>query len=639
MHNMFRIRTRISHRLFAALFLVAVIPISIMGFGMYRAAQNIMIQSALMHVETIARNQASNLDAWFEERLNDIRILSELTPMRGICTFCKDESQPHVPASESKLLDASLALTRSKSNSYQSIHLLSPSGDILASTDASSEMLLTGKYLQDLRRLDEIKGPVLTHLHQHSNQRWYMHLVAPIHFREEKINGAILAILDASGTLDPIMTNRGGLGETGEAYLVNDEGKIVTESKYLSRDETRERPFITDGIRSALARQHGTGIYRNYMGQEVVGSYLWLPQYHWGLVAEIHKDEILAPLRGIRLAVFATAGAVSLLCILAAFLMSGRISRPIIEIADVSRNLAGGALDRRTTYRGQDEIGVLSENFNLMAERLSELVASLRGKEASLRAAYDDLLQTKEKLVQSEKMAAVGELVASVVHEMRNPLSSVKLNYQIIGRTLDRASPLHEHYAIGMDQISQLERMFSDLLDYSRPIKLEEVPFSIDSLIDKALQQLEPQLHGQIITRSGIDESLPQVLGDPGKMLQVLVNVIRNGLEAAGPGGEIRIWAALRQTGDRQQIHLFVADNGPGIPAQDLDRVFQPFFTTKKKGTGLGLAIVKKIMDAHGFGISVAGEEGRGAMVTLDLRVEDERSPGLPRPPEDAVSS
>ncbi len=117
------------------------------------------------------------------------------------------------------------------------------------------------------------------------------------------MSAAVFAIMDALGTLDPLLADRTGLGKTGEAYLVNEEGKIVTQSRYLSHEETAKQRFETLGIVSALDQKEGVSIYRNYMGREVVGSYMWLPRYHSALLVEMEKDEILAPIRGIRIAV------------------------------------------------------------------------------------------------------------------------------------------------------------------------------------------------------------------------------------------------------------------------------------------------------------------------------------------------
>ncbi|MEM5787483.1 MAG: ATP-binding protein [Syntrophobacteraceae bacterium] len=617
---MIKIRRKISHRFFSAFFLVAVIPIVIMGIGMYRAAEDTLIDSAHMHIQTVAQDHAGRLDTWYGERLNDIRVLSGLSTVRELCRSVCSIDPEGVRAAQTGLMDNSLALTRGKSPAYQSIHVLSLSGQVLASTQADSEMLVTNKYLEDLESLKNADGPVLSPVHQHSNNAWYLHLTVPIYSDDGKISAAIMAILNALGTLDPLLSNRVGLGSTGEAYLVNGDGKIVTESRYLSREQTNKSHFQTSGIKSALNQEQGISIYRNYMGREVIGAYTWLPRYHSALLVEMGKDEILAPLRGIRVAVLSIAGLVSLICILASFLLSRQISKPITEMAKASRMMASGTLDQRISYSGHDEVGTLSESFNSMAEKVSVLVNSLKQKEVSLQNAYDDLLQTQEQLVQSERMAAIGELVASVVHEMRNPLSSVKLNFQIIGRTLDRAGPLHEHHQIGLGQIAQLETMFSSLLDYSKPISIEKRPFQLEAAVHEALYQLKPHTGDSEIVLSGVGDPLPSVMGDPEKIRQVIVNIVKNAVEAAGTGGRVEINTRAAEAGSRKEVILEVRDNGPGISPQDLKRIFQPFFTTRQKGTGLGLSIVRKIMEAHRFSISVASKEGSGTTVSLCMQ-------------------
>ncbi|MGA2404297.1 MAG: ATP-binding protein [Syntrophobacteraceae bacterium] len=616
---MFRFTEKISRRFFAAFFLVAVIPISIMGIGLYRTAEHTLIDSAYMHIQTVALDHANRLDTWYAERLDDIKVLSGLSGIRDICSAGGAPGTKRTPAVKKALIDDSLALTRGKSPAYQSIHVMSPSGEIIASTEADSEMIVTKKYLDDLKNLKNAEGPVLSPLHQHSDRAWYIHLTVPIYSEDGTMSAAIMAILDVLGTLDPLLADRAGLGKTGEAFLVNGEGKIVTQSRYLSHEETAKQRFETPGIVSALDQKDGVSTYRNYMGREVVGSYMWLPRYHAALLVEMEKDEILAPIRGIRTAVLTTAALVSLICILAAFLLSRQISRPISDMAKASRKMANGSLDQRISYSGRDEIGTLSESFNSMAEDLSALIGSLKQKEISLKSAYDELMQTQGQLVQSEKMAAIGELVAGVVHEMRNPLSSVKLNFQIIGRSLDRAGLLHEHYSIGLDQIAQLEKMLSSLLDYSKPISLEKTPFRLETVMAQSMQQLQSFAEGCSIEVK-TDGSFPNVMGDPEQIRQVLVNVIKNAVESAGAAGKVEVRIKSAEKDANKAILIEVCDNGPGISQQDMTRIFQPFFTTKEEGTGLGLSIVKKIMEAHGFRVSVSSEQGAGTVVRLHFQ-------------------
>jgi hypothetical protein len=257
---MFQFREKISHRFFAAFFIVAVISIVIMGIGLYRAAERTLIDSAFMHIQTIAKDHANRLDTWYAERLDDIKVLSGLSAVRDMCSAGGAPGSKETPAVKKAMIADSLALTRGKSSAYESIHVISPSGEVVASTDANSEMIQTKRCLDDLKNLKAADGPVLSPVHQHSNRAWHIHLTVPVHSEDGTMNAAIFAILDALGSLDPLLADRTGLGNTGEAYLVNGEGKMVTQSRYLNREETAMRRFDTPGIISALNRRNGVSI-------------------------------------------------------------------------------------------------------------------------------------------------------------------------------------------------------------------------------------------------------------------------------------------------------------------------------------------------------------------------------------------
>jgi signal transduction histidine kinase len=402
---------------------------------------------------------------------------------------------------------------------------------------------------------------------------------------------------------------------------VNKEGKIISESRFLSRSETAKSPFDTVGIRSVLDQKQGTAVYTNYVGREVLGSYLWLPRYEWGILAEMGMDEILWPLKWIKVVAILTSLLVSAVCFLMAYAVSRRIAGPIGEIADAARRMTEGELEQRIVFTSRDEVGILARSFNTMAQQVSRLIQSLHQKEDSLQKAYDELVATQDQLVQSERMAAIGELVACVAHEMRNPLSSVKLNLQILEMDLDKDEVLSEHCQIALDQVAQLERMFSDLLNYSKPLVLEKDDVRPRDLVNRSLEQLDGEITAgniRIVSREDPDVSL-HLMADADKIVQVLVNVLKNAMEASPPGGQVEIATHVDKTARESMIEISVIDQGPGIPARNLQSIFQPFFTTKKKGTGLGLCIVKKIMDAHHGMVSISSEKGKGTTVRLAL--------------------
>ncbi|MGC9197282.1 MAG: hypothetical protein ACP5IL_17815, partial [Syntrophobacteraceae bacterium] len=210
-------KEKISHRFLAAFFIVAVIPIVIMGMGLYRAAENTLIKSAYMHIQTIAQDRANKLDTWYQERLGDIGVLSRLSAIRDLAAGAATDSKDSL-ALRTALVNDSLALTRGKSSAYESIHVISLSGRLIASTEPKSEMIVSKMYLKDLENMQAANGPVLSNLMQHSNREWYLHLTVPVFGKDTRMKAAVFSVLDAKGTQDPLLSDTTGLGKTGEAY-------------------------------------------------------------------------------------------------------------------------------------------------------------------------------------------------------------------------------------------------------------------------------------------------------------------------------------------------------------------------------------------------------------------------------------
>jgi len=617
------INNKISRRFLLALVLVAILPVCVVAYYSYSEARRALEGTAYLHMSTIALDHANHLETWFEERVNDINMIAQLSTVRDYCFRHCSFGADRLPAGDDQEHVANVvSVVRSRSPCYESVHILTPGGTVVASTSPTSEDVRNFAQLDIFATAEKSKGPVLSSVHQHEDGHWRMHLLAPILDDDEKPIAYAMAVLDVLRTIDPLMTDRVGLGETGETYLVDKHGRIISKSIYLGREEAFKRSFSSYGIQQALGREQGTGVYENYAGHKVVGSYLWLPRFEWGLLAEIKQSEIMEPLEGIVARVIGAIAGVTFVSLLLALLVARRVSLPITRMADAAREIAEGRLDQRIQYHADDEIGALADSFNSMSQKLSMLISSLQEKEKSLQRAYDELMNAHEQMVRSERMAAIGELVASVVHEMRSPLSSIKLNLQIIGRTLEKEGALTEHFEIALSQAVQLEKMFSDLLNYSKPVSLEKTASNIQDLIEKSLMQLKEELLVQEITvDKRFDKELPAILVDPDKVRQVLVNIFKNAMEATGKNGKVTVTAQLENLNGSSSLIIAVADDGPGIPSQHIHSAFQPFFTTKKKGTGLGLAIVRKIMDAHGAEVDLWSENGRGTIVRLRFPV------------------
>lgn len=312
---------------------------------------------------------------------------------------------------------------------------------------------------------------------------------------------------------------------------------------------------------------------------------------------------------------------------------------------------------RRSEYQVEEpigEYGVLRigiDERDLQA-RIGELRTDLLGQAGILGAVTTVLLvaafllivallrrgqRLEEQAAESERLAYVGTLASGLAHEIRNPLNSLNLNMQMLEEELgerDETPTGRRLLSITRGEIARLERLVIDFLSYARPrpLELEEVP-AIE-LLEQAREVLEGEARIRRVKLEVVDRSGGARLRvDPGQMRQLLLNLAQNALAAAAEGtaGESRVVLAA----DRRAsvIELAVEDDGPGIAAEDRERVFDIFYSTRKGGTGLGLAIVERIARNHGGRVEIDSELGRGTTVRVALPAAgpEKESPGRPR--------
>jgi two-component system sensor histidine kinase HydH len=235
-----------------------------------------------------------------------------------------------------------------------------------------------------------------------------------------------------------------------------------------------------------------------------------------------------------------------------------------------------------------------------------------------IREVSQELDSARQEVLQAERLAAVGGLAAGVAHELRNPLTSIKLLLQHAGRQ-SGAIPLHENkLRLILEEISKMEATIQGLLDFSRPPELSRVKHDLKLTVTRGLNLVDGRLRQQRIevSRRIFDESL-WVNGNVEQLHQLLVNLLINAIEAMPDGGALTIFAGYCDDGAK--IRIEVADTGPGIPAEIMARMFEPFVTTKKRGTGLGLAISRRIVEAHGGSIRAANLPTGGALFVVEL--------------------
>jgi len=206
-----------------------------------------------------------------------------------------------------------------------------------------------------------------------------------------------------------------------------------------------------------------------------------------------------------------------------------------------------------------------------------------------------------ERIRESERLAHIGQLTTSLAHEIRNPLSSIKMSIGMLLRSMNFEGDDKKTLEISAREISRLERILTEMLDFARPVNLTFEPFSINELISSSLALLKVTLRERELTViEKLSKRISPSLMDGEKIEQAIINILLNAIEVLPPGGVISIKTQSRKVDHKSFIIVEISDNGPGVPQEDLPYIFDPFFSKKKKGTGLGLSNVKKIVDAHG---------------------------------------
>jgi PAS domain S-box-containing protein len=229
-----------------------------------------------------------------------------------------------------------------------------------------------------------------------------------------------------------------------------------------------------------------------------------------------------------------------------------------------------------------------------------------------------DITQMKkaeEKLLLSERLSSMGELIAGVAHEIRNPLAGIKINTQVLARKKDFPAMEKQLLESTLEGIEKIQKIVEDMLDYAKPRAAEYKKEEINPIVEKSLDVLNVQLkNANIITAFKRGEDLPQVKIDRHQIQQVLINIMLNAIHAMDKGGALTVWTFITDSGG---VGIEVKDTGVGISAAHLKRIFDPFFTTKSRGTGLGLSITMKLLENHGALIDVTSEEGKGSVFTI----------------------
>src|SRR6266568_857790 len=287
--------------------------------------------------------------------------------------------------------------------------------------------------------------------------------------------------------------------------------------------------------------------------------------------------------------------------LVASWLISRSLARPISELRGAMAVVGAGDLDRAIEPRSRDEIGDLARAFAQMTEKLR---------------------QSRARLVQSEKLASIGQMAAAVAHGLRNPLASLRAAAQLARHRVEAPAAREQLNAI-VEQVDRLDLRIAHLLAFSRPAPFHPLRESVRTLVEGALSGFAELLRQRRVEVAvNCAAALPEIRVDPMRLEQALTEIVSNALDAMPDGGRLEVGATAQDgAAGATGVMLEIADSGRGIPPEILPNLCEPFFTTRPEGTGLGLAIAKRYIEEAGGRLEIVSTVGRGTTVRLWLPV------------------
>jgi two-component system NtrC family sensor kinase len=597
----FNLRTKV-----ILIFLVLVlIPLTIIGTFSIKATEQLIFEMVMRQLENVAVDKTTILQRWLEERKSDLLVISGTSIIKSM--------NPQV-------IKPYLSLVQKEYLVYKSFNVISDRGDIVYSTYGATNTENVNEIKYDITKDHQNLSNIV---YNEKEKESVFNIATPVFDDSSVLIGTLYGTIGTNQIILSILNV--SLGKTGECYLVDHEGRFLAHKE--PRRIFNENISQTKSFENIFTQKDRKKIYLDYRGIEVLGTSQKIAGTDWYLVVEQDRDEAFQSLDFLKLIIYLTV----LLCIGSAFMLIWMISyhivnpiRALSQSADILANLefekAMVKIDRL------DEIGMLYHAFDNMTQKLKErqdsLAREVNLKDAELKETDSILKHTKLIAERSEKFAAIGRLGAAVAHEIRTPLTSLKLFLESVHAEIEVSPEYQEDLLIAMQEIKRIEATINRFLDFSKPQELIIADIDISQLIEDILSIIKPMINKiECSLDVRIQNDLQKIKGDKKLLGEALINILVNSLDVMPYHGKLFVSAESDIYNSNNEsfscIRIDISDNGPGIPDYQIVNIFDPFFTTKSSGTGLGLSITAKTIKSHGGFIRVKSDINQGTTFSL----------------------
>ena len=642
--------TRLSTKLLLLFLLLAIVTAAVVGYLAYDNGRQIIERMTLDRLDSTSRLREAAFEQWIHHNETTLRSLAQ-RPLVGeysAVLVSEDQAGAEYQAAHDALLRDHLGPALAEGHFLDLVIIRAQDGLILVSNDESLE----GKYRESEPFFVEGKARTYVGKVTYSlTEGAVMHISTPILDEQGDVIGVLAGHADLAEMTETMMVAT-GMSASEEAYLVNTSRFFVTEPRF-GEGFALKKAIHTEGAEACLERGDGMGLYDNYRGVPVLGTYRWLPERELCILTELDQAEAFAPIVALRNATIA-ACAVMLVCAATLGVIFTRtITGPVLQLVKATEEIGAGNLDYRIEATARDEIGQLATAFDDMTGKVKQAEGELRKHREHLEELVEELVEeraaelkrTNEELEaeiverkrgedrlknamadleRSNKELEQFAYVAS--HDLQEPLRMVSSYTQLLARRyqdqLDQDA--HDFITYAVEGAARMQRLINDLLGYSRVGTRGKAFGKTDCqrVLQETLANLQPAIDETDATVT--HDPLPTVIADEPQLVQVLQNLVSNGIKFRGQAPPAIHIGAQREN---DEWVFSVRDNGIGIDPQYYERIFVIFQTLHSRdqypGTGIGLALCKRIVERHGGRIWVESEPGRGSIFYFTIPIKE----------------
>lgn len=598
------IRLTLRARVMLIFLLLTLLPLIAVGWFSIATTRSLVVNTVDRQLTNVATDKAAILERWLDERRADMRVVAGASLVQSM------DPQTIAPY---------LDLIRTHYGVYRSLIVIHANGGVVCRSQDDGQPAARAERAALIPRSAPYMSDITVGEGEPESSFW---VAAPVFGPDDTPAGTVYGKVGTRQIIAYILNV--SLGQTGECYLVDGDGRFLVhrEPERILRDNISQ----SESFRNIFEKRDRRSPYRDYRGVEVMGASRKVAGTDWHIVVEQDREEAFASADILERVMYFTVLFSMASAFLITWIFSSHIVAPIRILSKHAASIGDFAFQREKRHvRRNDEIGILYRAFDDMSQKIQArqniLQETVGKKEAALRQTGLMLQKTQQIAERSEKFAAMGRMGAAVAHEIRTPLTSLKLFLESVQDQIQISDEDEEDYAIAMRQIHRMEATINRFLEFARPREMVFLPIDMAALMTDVALMIRPMANRhQCSLEARIDKDLPMIRGDRMLLGEALINLLVNALEAMSEQGVLTIAAVRDRSGTGAAgVRIDISDTGCGFPESQLDKIFEPFYTTKASGTGLGLPLVVNTVREHGGLVRATARPGQGTTFSVFL--------------------